>query len=271
MYRIGDFSKLSQAPVKTLRYYDEIGLLRPAVIDRFTRYRYYTDEQLATLQRIRDLKEMGFSLEKIAYLVESEIPAQQLARMLHMRRSEILEQIRSAQAQLAQVEARLAQLDQGDGQMKEPKIVKMDSFKVVGLRYVGKNEHSEVSELWVRANPRFGEIPNIAKDPNAAIGLCIPNPQGQLDYIAGLPVSDLEHVPQGMDSKEVPAQTYVVFDAHGVPDIMPTYKTILEDWLPNSNYLPGDGPDFEYYPPEFDPQAAQTSTLQIYFPIKEKE
>ena len=36
MIRIGLFSKLSQVPVKTLRYYDEIGLLEPAEIDRFT-------------------------------------------------------------------------------------------------------------------------------------------------------------------------------------------------------------------------------------------
>ena len=39
--QIGDFSKLSQVSVKTLRYYDEIGLLKPIEIDRFTGYRYY--------------------------------------------------------------------------------------------------------------------------------------------------------------------------------------------------------------------------------------
>ena len=40
MLKIGDFSKLSQVPIKTLRYYDRIGLLNPAQVDRFTGYRY---------------------------------------------------------------------------------------------------------------------------------------------------------------------------------------------------------------------------------------
>ena len=40
MFKIGDFSKLSQVSVKALRYYDKIGLLKPARVDRFTNYRY---------------------------------------------------------------------------------------------------------------------------------------------------------------------------------------------------------------------------------------
>ncbi len=42
MFKIGDFSRISQVSVKTLRYYDEIGLLKPAHVDRFTGYRYWT-------------------------------------------------------------------------------------------------------------------------------------------------------------------------------------------------------------------------------------
>jgi len=45
MFKIGDFSRISQVSVKTLRYYDEIGLLKPAHVDRFTGYRYYSVDQ----------------------------------------------------------------------------------------------------------------------------------------------------------------------------------------------------------------------------------
>ena len=65
MLKIGDFSKLSQVPVKTLRYYDEIGLLKPVQVDRFTSYRYYSFEQLRRLNRILALKDLGLSLEQI--------------------------------------------------------------------------------------------------------------------------------------------------------------------------------------------------------------
>ena len=52
MFKIGEFSKFSQVTVKTLRYYDQIGLLKPAEIDRFTGYRYYSASQLPRLHRI---------------------------------------------------------------------------------------------------------------------------------------------------------------------------------------------------------------------------
>jgi len=45
MLKIGEFSRLSQVTVKTLHYYDEIGLLTPAQVDPFTDYRYYTLDQ----------------------------------------------------------------------------------------------------------------------------------------------------------------------------------------------------------------------------------
>mgnify|MGYP003623550970 CR=1 FL=1 len=46
MFRIGMFSKMSKTTIKTLRYYDEIGLLKPEETDRFTGYRMYSTEQL---------------------------------------------------------------------------------------------------------------------------------------------------------------------------------------------------------------------------------
>ena len=52
MFKIGEFSKLSQVSVKALRHYDALGLLKPARVDRFTGYRYYSADQLPRLYRI---------------------------------------------------------------------------------------------------------------------------------------------------------------------------------------------------------------------------
>lgn len=65
MLRIGDFSKLTGVPIRTLRYYDEIDLFKPADIDLFTDYRYYNEEQVEDLNLINELKKIGFSLEEI--------------------------------------------------------------------------------------------------------------------------------------------------------------------------------------------------------------
>ncbi len=56
MLRIGEFSKLTGIPIRTLRYYDEIDLFKPADIDLFTDYRYYKEEQVEDLNLINELK-----------------------------------------------------------------------------------------------------------------------------------------------------------------------------------------------------------------------
>lgn len=49
LYKIGEFSKLTNVPIKTLRYYDEINLFKPQEIDLFSGYRYYSKEQIEDL------------------------------------------------------------------------------------------------------------------------------------------------------------------------------------------------------------------------------
>lgn len=69
MYRIGMFSKLSKVTIKTLRYYDEVGLLAPAHVDEENGYRYYMAEQLIRLNEIVALRQMGFSISEITDIV----------------------------------------------------------------------------------------------------------------------------------------------------------------------------------------------------------
>lgn len=65
MYKIGDFSKIVDIPVRTLRYYDEAGVLTPSNIDIFTGYRYYSEEDILECELIKLLKSLDFTLEEI--------------------------------------------------------------------------------------------------------------------------------------------------------------------------------------------------------------
>ena len=65
LLKIGEFSKITGVPIRTLRYYDEIDLFKPAEIDLFTDYRYYKEEQIEDLKIINKLKSIGFTLEEI--------------------------------------------------------------------------------------------------------------------------------------------------------------------------------------------------------------
>ncbi|MDY4654119.1 MAG: MerR family transcriptional regulator [Prevotella sp.] len=63
--KIGDFSQMMQVTVKTLRHYEQKGLLKPDEVDEWTGYRYYTVEQMQRLNNIRKLQQLGFSLDEI--------------------------------------------------------------------------------------------------------------------------------------------------------------------------------------------------------------
>ncbi len=65
VYKIGDFANIVNISVRTLRYYDEICLLKPEIVDRYTNYRYYTEDNVVEAQFITLLKGVGFTLQEI--------------------------------------------------------------------------------------------------------------------------------------------------------------------------------------------------------------
>jgi DNA-binding transcriptional MerR regulator len=111
MFRIGDFSQLGQVSVRTLRLYDEMGLLKPAEVDDFTDYRYYSLEQLPRLNRIVALKDLGFSLKEIAELLEENLSLADLREMLTRKQNEVSQKLQEEQVRLLRLEARLKQIE----------------------------------------------------------------------------------------------------------------------------------------------------------------
>ncbi len=111
MYKISIFAELSRVSAKMLRHYDELGLLKPAHVDPSTDYRFYTAEQLPRLNRIIVLKDLGFTLQQIAALVDDDLTLEQIKGMLKLRRAEAAQRLQAEQQRLAQIEARLAQIE----------------------------------------------------------------------------------------------------------------------------------------------------------------
>ena len=68
LYRIGMFAQMNHVTVKTLRFYEEQGLLTPAYVDEENGYRYYTMDQMAVVHQIAALKQAGFTLDDIKLL-----------------------------------------------------------------------------------------------------------------------------------------------------------------------------------------------------------
>ena len=65
MLKIGDFAKVFNVTIKTIRFYEEKELIKPAYIDKYSGYRYYDDSNFTQMSKIMYLKNLGFSLEEI--------------------------------------------------------------------------------------------------------------------------------------------------------------------------------------------------------------
>jgi DNA-binding transcriptional MerR regulator len=124
MFKIGDFSKVAQVSGRLLRYYDEIELFKPVYTDTTTGYRYYTAEQLPSLNRILALKNLGLSLDQIARMVQDNISTDEIRGMLLLKKSQIEQNLREEFFRLQAVESRLRQIDQAGSWSDLPVAVK---------------------------------------------------------------------------------------------------------------------------------------------------
>jgi DNA-binding transcriptional MerR regulator len=114
LIKIGDFARLSQLSVVTLRHYDDIGLLKPVAVDASSGYRYYSVSQLPRLNRILALKDLGFSLEQIEQVLNDDLTLDQLRGMLKMKQAEVEQHLAEEQGRLSRIEARLKQIELED-------------------------------------------------------------------------------------------------------------------------------------------------------------
>jgi DNA-binding transcriptional MerR regulator len=115
MFKIGDFSKIARVSTRLLRYYDSIGLLSPGRIDPATGYRYYLADQLARLNRILALKELGLSLEQIGRLLDGNISGDEIRGMFMLKKAELERSVSEEMLRLRNVESRLQQIDERGG------------------------------------------------------------------------------------------------------------------------------------------------------------
>jgi DNA-binding transcriptional MerR regulator/effector-binding domain-containing protein len=107
MFTVGEFSQLAQVSKRLLRYYDEIGLLKPDFTDKFTHRRYYRAEQLPQLNRILALKDLGLSLDQIQRLLSHPVSSDEMQGMLLLKKAEIEQHLQGELQRIRNIESRL--------------------------------------------------------------------------------------------------------------------------------------------------------------------
>ncbi len=170
MFKIGEFSRLVQIPVGTLRFYDQIGLLEPLHVDRETGYRYYSASQLPKLHRILALKGLGFSLEHIGEALTENLTPEQMRGMLRLREEQLRRELSDTQAQLAGVEARLRQIEHEDASSRyDVRLKDVPPQLVASVRAILPN-HTAVGALFTEVYEELGRHVQQALGPHPGEG-----------------------------------------------------------------------------------------------------
>jgi DNA-binding transcriptional MerR regulator/effector-binding domain-containing protein len=157
MFPIGDFAAFGQVSARTLRHYDALGLLRPAVVDAATGYRYYSADQFSRLNRIIALKGLGFSLQQIGQIVDAKLSAEELRGMLRLRQAQLDDELARTSRQLINVEARLRLIEK-EGHMPTDDVVlkRIAPTRVAELSAISASYDGE--DIGPVLQPLFGQL-----------------------------------------------------------------------------------------------------------------
>jgi DNA-binding transcriptional MerR regulator len=277
MFRIGEFSRITRVTIDTLRHYDALGLLKPAEVDPFTGYRYYSARQLVALNRILALKEVGFSLEEIARILREKLTNAELRRMLRVQLLRAEQEVLAAQLRQERILTRLQSLNLEDNMPAHEVTLKpVDTLTVAAIRETVPtleqmpqrcSEMFDTIERWLRANHlSFGpalsiyynegfaqenidtECAFVINDPSAATTV---NPKSPME------VRRLEAVP-------LMASTIAVDDFYKQPGgLLPAYNALAQ-WIEENGY------QITGYPRElfYGSVEAGDLTAEVQFPVE---
>ncbi|MCP1103625.1 DNA-binding transcriptional MerR regulator [Aequitasia blattaphilus] len=147
MFKIGEFSRLTQVSIRMLRYYDEVGLLKPARIDSITNYRSYEAWQIPILNKIIFLRNLGFNIAEITEALEGwsdEFITQELERKC----LEVEQEIQAEQERLKKIELAKKDIQKKKIEINYNVSIKaIPSFQVFSLRRRVPDYYSE-GFLW---------------------------------------------------------------------------------------------------------------------------
>lgn len=143
MFRIGEFSKLTQVSIRMLRYYDKMGLLKPAQIDPWTGYRLYSAEQIPALNKIVFLRDSGFNVGEIAEAI-SNWDRDHIIGHLDSKYTEIEKTILTEQEKLRKIRLAKAELTQNRSEMHYQVTMKsIPSYQVLSYRKIIPDYYAE--------------------------------------------------------------------------------------------------------------------------------
>jgi DNA-binding transcriptional MerR regulator len=234
---------LAQISIKTLHYYDELGLLKPARVDAETGYRYYSVSQLPRLHRIMALRDLGFPLDRIAEALEEGVGADELRGMLMLRRVEQENRIREESDRLDRLKATL-RLIEDEGRLTGDVVLKRLAPQwIVSVR--------ETIPAYREIGALFGKLLGaLGPPPSEGVGVALLHDtdyrERDVDVEVGIYLQHAITVSRPLECYSLPAAAVASVVHHGAfSRIAEAYSALLR-WIEANKYCPA-GPTRELF------------------------
>ncbi|MGX2944359.1 MerR family transcriptional regulator [Enterococcus alishanensis] len=259
MLTINQFSKAAQIPAKTLHYYDEIGLLKPAKIDAVNNYRYYSVQQLADVITIHYLKKYDSSLAEIQQVLKDE---SFLPTLLNQKQHEMIGKAKHYQKLQEEIATDITALAEGGDFMLYKDQIKLVNSPTQHLFSV--RETINIKNFGQLMEKLFSEMKIAEIQPMGAPMAIYHSDEytpENYDLELAVPIQEVNK-----STRELPAYQAAKLAFKGNYQEMPAVYASLSQWIAENNYHLIDSP-FEYYETDPSEAAPDENEVIVYFPV----
>lgn len=278
MFRIGEFSKIAQVAGSQLRYYDEIDLLKPARIDEWTGYRYYSAEQLPRLNQILALKGLGLTLDQIRSMVDDDIPVEEIRGMFSLKKAQLEQSLREDVLRLQQIESRIQQIEE-TGLFDKYEII-LKSVPALPFLAVRDKLPSFGAALSIMMEMQQA-LPEVVSQKSIGNLTAILHSESFGEEIIDLEIGFVMHDnsdttialsnDRSMTMSMLPAVEEMVTTVYvGLPQTSHTCRAVAATWVETNGYeLSGNGREVFLVPPM--PGKENETVMEIQYPVTKQK
>jgi len=267
MLSIGNFSKITKVSTNALRYYDEIGLLKPAHVNNDNGYRYYDTSQLETMLLISKLKSCQLSLEEISNILANPDDSVLLSSLLREKRQAAGTQLHHLAFTIGQMDHIISNLERGipimsyldniEVQLKETKpqtilfIRQQMSTQDYGPCLAELYQTIEKEKLTVTGAPITVFHHNYEEEFNPDC----------YDNEVAIPVKEAAN-----GTRQLPGGLCAMVTLHGPYTELPSVYTKLQQWIDKENYE-ASSDVYEIYLTNPHTTAPEENITEVYIPV----
>lgn len=269
MFQIGLFSKIAKTTVKTLRYYEKIGLLKPCYIDMETGYRYYSTRELIAIHRIKSYKQMGMSLRDIQKILRGEDPE----LIVRKKKEELKREMKILEDQITRMGAFLIQQKEEKEMNYEGLIMTIPEVIVYSKKVRVPDYDAMFSVIPAIGQEVLALNPGLScREPEYCFNIYLDGEYKEKDIYFELneAVENFGVEGDGITFKKMPETTVASVMHKGAYDTLGEAYAYIYQWIEDNGYEASDHPRESFIDGIWNKASKEDWLTEVQVPVKKK-